>query len=132
MSEQKDGVENLIIIGSGPAGWTAAIYAARANLKPMLFEGATPQPGGQLIITTEVENYPGFPKGILGPELMEHFKAQAERFETRIIPEHVSKVDLKRARSAWWPATRPTWPTRSSWPLVPPPSGSTCPASRSS
>ena len=85
---------NVIIIGSGPAGYTAAIYAARANLKPLLFEGY--MAGGQLMTTTDVENYPGFPDGVMGPEMMPLFKKQAERFGTECLTQDVESVDFSQ------------------------------------
>ena len=85
-------IHNCVIIGSGPAGYTAAIYAARAGMKPVLYTG--PEPGGQLMITTDVENYPGYPDGVMGPAMMEEFKKQAERFGTEVKYEMISKVDF--------------------------------------
>ncbi len=85
-------LHNIVILGSGPAGYTAALYASRANLKPLLISGA--QPGGQLTTTTMVENYPAFPDGVMGPELMDLMRKQAERFGTRILNREATKVDL--------------------------------------
>lgn len=97
-----EGVENLVIVGSGPAGWTAAIYAARADLSPLVLVGVPKQnpapvlPGGQLMLTTEVENYPGFPDGVSGPEMMMMFQKQAERFGTRIKGVDVERCDFSQ------------------------------------
>jgi thioredoxin reductase (NADPH) len=103
-----EGVEKVVIVGSGPAGWTAAIYAARAGLSPVVVEGAPSTdmiPGGQLMFTTEVENYPGFPHGVTGQEMMDLFRQQAERFETRIVSDDVSEIDFTQRpfvlKTAW-------------------------------
>jgi thioredoxin reductase (NADPH) len=92
MSEDEQQIENVIILGGGPAGYTAALYAARANLEPLVIEGF--QWGGQLQNTTDVENYPGYPEGIMGPEMMNQFRAQAEKFGTRFVTDDADRVEL--------------------------------------
>lgn len=92
--------ERVIIIGSGPSGLTAAIYAARADLEPLMIEGM--EAGGQLMLTTDVENYPGFPDGIMGPEMMGLFRKQAERFGTRVVSQNVTRIDFSERPFGVW------------------------------
>src|SRR5256886_10401199 len=95
-----DGTRELIIIGGGPAGYTAALYAARANLEPLVIEGFAW--GGQLMITSDVENYPGYADGVLGPQMMQDFRRQAERFDAEFITDDVTKVDFSEQPLRVW------------------------------
>src|SRR6186713_1561978 len=93
-------IRKMIIIGGGPAGYTAALYSARANLEPLVLEGF--QWGGQLMITSEVENYPGYPEGVLGPKMMQDFREQADRFGAELVTDDVTKVDFSEHPFRVW------------------------------
>ena len=120
-------VRELIIIGGGPAGYTAAIYAARANLRPLMIEGFIP--GGQLMITNDVENYPGYPEGVVGPEMMAEFRRRPVRFGAEFITEDVTRSTSRSGRSASGSRTRHTARRPSSWPRARARGGSACRAS---
>ena len=117
-----DDVRNVIVVGSGPAGLTAAIYTARASLDPLVIEGepssTSDQPGGQLMLTTEVENFPGFPTGITGPELMQSFRAQAERFGSEIVTAKVTRLDLTSSPFGVWVGSDEGEPTHRARSLI--------------
>src|SRR5687768_7022772 len=107
-------MENIIIIGSGPAAYTAALYTSRASLQPLVFIGEISQeilPGGQLMTTTEVENFPGYPEGVTGPDMMDDLKRQAERFGSRLLSKTITKVDFSGHPFRVWSGAE-TWEAR--------------------
>ena len=130
MDAMENSVRDTVVLGTGCAGLTAAIYAARANLNPLVIEGH--EPGGQLSLTTLVENFPGFPEGIQGPELIENMRKQAARFGAEYMRGHLVKADLtERPSSSISAAARPWQRARSSSPAAPPRDGWDCRMSRS-